>query len=509
MDTPDPERAVPQDAVPTTDLPEDTSPADGPREASRPLWRHRWHRQWDRAVRAIAAEDPPTATWSLRTTDSSEDDRRARLVVDLAARAAALALTTGASCAEATAAALQVVAAYQLRSVHVDVSFSSVTVSHHRGPDRDANTLIRTVPHRSPDYARLSELQALLDQLGGLEVTEARHQFDQIVSRPRPYRRWVVTLAAAVLGLGVALLLGGGWREVVITCATTALVDIVHTQLLRRGLPEFFAQIAGAMVPTLVAVVVMTLAELGTPGLAGMSAPMVVAAGIVALLAGLSVVAAAQDAIDGYLMTASARTFHVGLMTIGIVLGVLVVLWGADLVGLHSYLSPTARVSTNPWFTSIAAIVIAIGFAIAAQTRIAALWWCGGLGLLGWLVVLGVQAVGIGYGSAVGLGATAVAFAAQFVATRLRVAAVGLVSAGVVVLLPGSMVYRGLFGLSQVRSILEAWPAVSELTGAAAVGLAIAMGVSLGTWLGRQVFRRPNRRAMRLALSNTAGSPPD
>lgn len=522
MDAPDPDRVVPSPPTtspaaspatpsaqpPATAAPGAPQPVAVPDNPERPLWRRRWHRSWNRAVRAIAAEEAPTDTWSLRTLDLAEDDRRSRMVVDLAARAAALALTTGSSCAEATAAALQVIEAYHLRGVHVDVSFSSVVVSHHRGPDRDANTLMRRVPHRAPDYARLTELQALLDRLPDLEVNQAREEFDRIVTRPRPYRRWVVVVASAVLGLGVALLLGGGWREVVITCVTTALVDVVHAQLLRRGLPEFFAQIAGAMVPTTVAVGVMTLSEMGVPALAGMSAPMVVAAGIVALLAGLSVVASAQDAIDGFLMTASARTFHVALLTIGIVLGVLCVLWGANLVGLHTYLTPTAQISDNPVQTSLGALVIALGFAIGAQTRLVAVSWCGVLGLIGWLVLLGAEALGLGYAGAVGLGATAVAIIAQLVAVRIRVAVVGLVSAGVVALLPGSMVYRGLFGLSQVHSLLEAWPAISELSGAATVGLAIAMGVSLGTWVGYQLFGQPRWRALRQALRSTSGAPP-
>src|SRR5690606_31915150 len=131
------------------------------------------------------------------------DERHSRSVVDLAGRVAALMLTTGGSCADATAAGLQVCHRYGLASGHVDATFSSVLVSHHRGLERDANTVLRTASIRTPDYARLSDLQQLLDQLPELELDQARAEFNRIIAEPRRYRRWVMTAAAAVLGVGV------------------------------------------------------------------------------------------------------------------------------------------------------------------------------------------------------------------------------------------------------------------------------------------------------------------
>lgn len=456
----------------------------------------------------FASDGPPTAVWTLREMEEVSDDAHARKVVDLASRTAALTLTTGGSNAEATAAALQVAAAYQLTSVHVDVSYTSVIVSHHRGPYRDANTLARTVAHRAPDYERLSDLQRLLDDLPELEVDEARARFDKIVRRSRHYRRWVMTIAAALLGVGVALLFGGGWVVIVATCLTTGAVDLVTHVLSRKGVPEFFGQIAGAAIPTVVAVALMALGESGVPWLKGVSASVIVAAGVVALLAGLSVVSAAQDAIDGFMITAGARTFHVAMMTLGIVMGILVVLWAGSILGLPSYLNPSTTVSSNPLLTSFGAVFIALGFAIGSQTRLSALAWCAGLGLIGWWGYLAsAQLLGLGHGTSVGIGATVAAFLAQLATRPARMAAVGLTTAGVIALLPGSMVYRGLYGLVQVDSVLLAGPALIELLGAGTVAIAIAMGVSLGTWLGRWATRqRPRMRFQRKAVRQTAGA---
>ena len=53
-----------------------------------------------------------------------------------------------------------------------------------------------------------------------------------------------------------------------------------------------------------------------------MRSSLVVAAGIVVLLAGMSLVSAAQDAINGFPVTAGARAFELVTLTIGIVVGI-------------------------------------------------------------------------------------------------------------------------------------------------------------------------------------------
>ncbi len=458
-----------------------------------------------RAAQAIAADGPPTAVMTLREIEEQADERHSRSVVDLAGRVAALMLTTGGSCADATAAGLQVCHRYGLASVHVDATFSSVLVSHHRGLERDANTILRTASVRTPDYARLSDLQQLLDRLPALELDEARSEFNRIIAEPRRYRRWVTTAAAAMLGIGVAVLLGGGWVEIALACLTNAAVDLVLHVTARYGLPQFFGQIAGAAVPTVTAVAVMALGESGVSIFAGTSPSIIVAAGIVALLAGLSVVNAAQDAIDGFLITAGARMFNVAVMTLGIVLGILVVLWGGDLLGLPAYLNVSTPISPSLVRTTVGSALIALGFALGSYTRLRVLVWATGLGVISWLVYTGVLHFGLGFGTAAGIAAVVAAFLAQTFAPRVKMASVGLITAGVIPLLPGSMVYRGLYGVVRTETLADATPALLELLGAAAVAIGIAMGVSLGTWLGRATTRRGQRtRFQRKALRHAA-----
>ena len=88
----------------------------------------------------------------------------------------------------------------------------------------------------------------------------------------------------------------GGWWPC-IAALTTALIEQSMRVLNRWGLPPFFQQAAGAAIATGVAVLLVAWDV-------DVRSSLVVAAGIVVLLAGLSLVGAAQDAISGFPVTA-------------------------------------------------------------------------------------------------------------------------------------------------------------------------------------------------------------
>ena len=100
----------------------------------------------------------------------------------------------------------------------------------------------------------------------------------------------------------------GGWLVALLAAVTTALIERLMRGLDRRGLPLFFQQVAGAAVATGVAVLLVARHV-------EVRSSVVVAAGIVVLLAGLSLVGAAQDAISGFPVTAAARAFEVMTLT--------------------------------------------------------------------------------------------------------------------------------------------------------------------------------------------------
>ena len=436
------------------------------------------------------------------------DQRTARAVIDLAMRVGETLLATGASASDVVATVLRLIDAYGLRSVHVEVTFTSISVSYHRGPDADPMTVMRGIKVRSTDLTRLERLQTLVRDIAEepVEIDVARARFDRLIKAPHPYRRWVVTASLAGLAAAAAALFGGSWQIMLLSFVTTAAADRVQHWLARRGIAAFFTQAVGGAIPTAVAVALLAAASAGVPGLQGISPSLVVASGIVVLLAGLSVVGAAQDAIDGYYVTAGARVFEVLVLTLGIVVGIAAVLAIARRSGVPMRLTADTQLSTNTVVQVLAAMVVSGMFAVSAYAGTRAVVYSTATGGLGWLVYLGASGLGMGPVAASSLAALAAGFLSQLVASRLRVPALALSMAAMVPLLPGLAVYRGLFEIVQ-RSAGEGLGAgLTTLLGAAGIGMGLAAGVSMGTFLARPM-RTELDRGQRRALRRAAGDP--
>ena len=461
----------------------------------------------ERAGHAVHDSDPPTDVLSLWLGADGVDQRTARAVIDLAMRMGETLLSTGASASDVVATVLRLTDAYGLRSVHVDVTFTSISVSYHRGPDADPMTVMRGIKVRSTDLTRLERLQRLVRDIADekVEIDEARIRFRSVISAPHPYRRWVVTASLATVAAAVAALLGGTWIILVLSFVTTAAVDRAQRWLAHRGVAAFFTQVVGGAIPTLVAVGLLAAISAGAPGLAGISPSLVVASGIVVLLAGLSVVGAAQDAIDGYYVTAGARGFEVLVLTLGIVVGIGAILAIAQRSGVSQQFTATASLSTNTVVQVLAAMVVSGAFAISAYAGPRAGFYSTLTGGLGWMAYLGGIRVSLGPAFASAFAALVVGCLAQLVASRLQVPALALTTAGIVPLLPGLVVYQGLFEIVRSTPGAGLSTGMTTLLGAAGIGMGLAAGVSMGTFLARPLrsgLDRGQRRALRRAVGD-------
>ena len=170
---------------------------------------------------------------------------------------------------------------------------------------------------------------------------------------------------------------------------------------------------------------------------------------MVVLLAGLSVVGAAQDAIDGYYVTAGARVFEVLVLTLGIVVGIGAVLAIARRSGVSMQLTADKQLSANTVVQVVAAMVVSGMFARSAYAGTRTVAYSTVSGGLGWLAYLGATGVGMGPVAASSLAALTAGFLSQVGASRLKVPALALSMAAIVPLLPGLAVYRGLFEIVQ------------------------------------------------------------
>lgn len=464
-------------------------------------------RQFSARARRVIAGGRPTVPIGLRGQEGGPEDSLVRLVIDLGLRVGEAMLSTGASAADVTAAVLRLTHAYGVRSIHVDITYSSITISHHRGVLRDPITVMRIAAVMQQDFTRLEKLQKLVRdaERGRLELGSAHERLDAVIDDAHPYSRAVLLLASAVMGAAIAALLAGEWPLILLSALTTTGVQWLVRQLSRRSVPAFFAQAAGAALPTVVAMIFNVLANnLGFAVFANMRPSVVVASGVVALLAGLAAVGAAQDTIDGFYITAAGRTFEVLLLSGGIVAGVLGVLAFSKELGVDLQITPMLQFSSNPLIGVLCAGAITFSFAVSAYAGPRTVAIATLVSMLAWavnsfLVDHEISAQWSAMFAALVIGALATLFG-----IRQRVPSLALATSAIVPLLPGLQVYRGVFELVAYKS--DPTRGGSTLFGAVLIGLSIASGVTLGSLPGRLhrpemlTKRRLTRRRTRLPI---------
>jgi uncharacterized membrane protein YjjP (DUF1212 family) len=302
------------------------------------------------------------------------------------------------------------------------------------------------------------------------------------------------------MGAGTSLLAGGGWVVVLTSIVSAAVISRVLTAIGRRGVPGFFAQAIGAAIPTVFAIGLAVVQESGA-WLDGVLPSLVVASGIVVLLAGLSLVGAAQDAIEGFYVTAAARVFQVLVLTLGIVVGIVVVLGVASRLGVVLAISPDSEILAGPVLQLVAAAIIAAGWAISSYTSVRSALLTALAGAVGWLVSLLVTDAGTSAAFAAAFAASVIGFGTQLARQRIRFSALAVTTAAIVPLLPGRAVYRGLFEIVNGEAGSGLYQGLGTLLGAVGVGMGLAAGVSLGTYGARLATETVRTLADRLTRS--------
>lgn len=425
-----------------------------------------------------------------------EETRQALRVLGLATDVADLLLTSGASASDVTTTAVRITRAYGLRGVHCDVTYTSITLSW-EPRNREPMSTLRVVRARVTDYTRVQRVTQLVEEIetGELTILEAVGRFRRVNHAPHPYRRWVVVVANGGVAIGLGLLWGAHPVVMLITFLATCLIDIALQFLARRRVPTFFQQVVGAAIATSATLLLQWAQAMRIPLLRETQPTLSVTAGIVLLLAGMSVVGAAQDSLDGFYVTASARAFEVMVLTLGIVTGLLLVLRIGTWLGVSVLLTPTAPVlAAGPVQLVVGSMIISASFAVACYASPRAVWVASMLGVLTLLVYLAAGGLGLGEIGSCAIGAVFSAVVARTIAPRLKVPALALIISAIVALMPGSMVYRGVLLLTSNQTSSDTVSGMVVLMTAAGVGLALAAGSSLGTYLTRPMTREFWRR---------------
>jgi uncharacterized membrane protein YjjP (DUF1212 family) len=421
-------------------------------------------------------------------------------VLDLTLRIGELLLAGGEGAEDVEAAMFAISRSYGLDRCEPTVTFTLLSITYQPSLVDDPVTANRTVRRRGTDYTRLAAVYRLVHDISTEEsevsLEEAYRRLAEIRRNRHPYPGWALTLAGGLLA-GAASVLVGGDALVFLAAAISAMLgDRLAWLCAGRGLPEFYQFVAAAM-PSAAMGVALTLSPLDV------RASAVITGGLFALIPGRALVAGVQDGLTGFYITAAARLLEVGYLVVGIVVGVLSVLYLG--LALGAGLNPETAIHSvdRPIVQTLAAMALSLCFAVLLQQERNTVLLATFNGGIAW-VVYGALAntAGVSPVAATAAAAGLVGLFGQVLSRYRFASALPYVTAAIGPLLPGSATYFGLLEIA--RNDLNA--GLTQLTKAAALALAIAIGVNLGGELSRLFLRMPGVEGpLRRAAKRTRG----
>jgi uncharacterized membrane protein YjjP (DUF1212 family) len=423
------------------------------------------------------------------------ETRDIQRTLDLALRVGDMLLANGAGAADVTATMSSIAHHLGLRQALVDVTFTTVHMSYQSSPDELPIAATRHVNQRETDFDDLTRADHLVSALltDEIDLDEARIRLAQISSTGHGTPRWAVTLSWGAIGAGIAMLIGGDWVVTLIAAMAAIGIEILQRFLSRLRLPFFYAQVAGGLFASLLAVGASAVEISADPSL-------VITASIVMLLAGLGFIGAIQDALTGFYITANARVLEVIISTAGIIAGVSGGLTVGRLLGVDIDLDPGASgLSQFPLVVTGAAISAgAFAFSAYAPRRVLLPIAAIAGGAAGINLLLAENDLGRAWPAAIA--AIFIGVVSYTVAGWAQVPPLVIVVSGIVPLLPGLSIYRGLSLLGA-----EDYTGILQMITAAAIAISLAAGVILGEYVAQPLRREARRLEQRLAGPRLVG----
>lgn len=419
-------------------------------------------------------------------------------VLDLTLRIGELLLAGGEGAEDVEAAMFAVCRSYGLDRCEPTVTFTLLSVSYQPSLVEDPVSASRTVRRRGTDYTRLAAVFRLVDDLShpadAISLEEAYRRLAEIRRNRHPYPGWALTGASGLLAGAASVLVGGGLVVFVAAALGAMLGDRLAWLSAGRGLPEFYQFTVAAMPPAAIGVA-LTVAHVDV------RASAVITGGLFALLPGRALVAGVQDGLTGFYITASARLLEVMYFFVGIVAGVLVVLYFGVKVGAQ--LDPDAALNPaeRPVVQIVASMLLSLTFAVLLQQERSTVLWVTLNGGVAWSVYGTLHYPGgISPVASTAVAAGLVGLFGQLLSRYRFASALPYTTAAVGPLLPGSATYFGLLSIAQ-NNVDKG---LVSLANAASLAMAIAIGVNLGSEISR-LFLRVGFAGRRKAAKRTRG----
>lgn len=426
-----------------------------------------------------------------------------REVLNFSLRLAETMFHYGADTVDVDSAIVAVCAAYGLDDVEVDITNQSVLINYVSGIDevddrtqlidvhspsgqeRFSHTVMRVVRSWSENYAALADIYQLIHDIteGGLPRYRAERRLRSINSGRKRYSPLAIMLANIVAAFSLVLALGGSLAAGLVGGLVFLAIYLVNHLISRLKMPGFFTMAAGAGVVTFAAIYISDDSSIFSQLGFHVSAPHIVAAGLMMLLPTGRLVSAVQDALNGFPLTAAGKLVSTGMSFLGIVVGL------ASAVGALSALSVNELDITQTRFVGaslpvayIFYLLASLAFALVSHARWQTLLWIALITSAGfWTYHLYTALLGAGAGRAnTACAALVIGLLSTWLAYRLHSPASIFYVPALTFLLPGLSVFRGLYLFT-----VEANPdsGVPGMVSAISIIVAMAAGVVLGSYL--------------------------
>ena len=336
--------------------------------------------------------------------------------------------------------------------------------------------LLRLPPY---DYnmARLIELRALTGEITSpSQLAKYAARLETIMQAPPPWSGWRFVAMGFLLSAAVAVLLRGGWVEMLCGGLIGAGFVAVYQQMAR--IPRL-----GPAVPVILCALAAMAAQVLALFLPNQTPFISAVAGVVFLLPGFMLtVAMSELATQNYLAGTGRLT---GAFVLLFLMGAGLVIGTKLSLALLPAMPPGSSSLLPPWVIWPTVAALGISLLAVLQAPWSSLFVSAGACLLAWAVY---SLVGAEMGNVVGAftAALAIASAGHLYQFLTRKPAVLMQTPGLITLVPGSMGFRGMHALMEQDSLAG----IGLMTDMLLTGAVLAVGLLLADNIMPLLFSR-------------------
>lgn len=313
--------------------------------------------------------------------------------------------------------------------------FASFTIGTER------NTSLSRVEPGEADLEKLSRLDAILGRVirGTVGPAEASAQVDAVAAAPPRYSKPLTTLSFALASGSSAAFFGGGWLDIAAASCIGLLVGLLSLWAGRSRAHARLLEPLAAVTAAFLAAVVLAL-----PGMPPASPFLVTLAGLIVLLPGLSLTVAMSELATRHLVSGGSRL--AGAALVFVTLGFGVALGGALGEAVTGVSVASASTPLAPWAQVPALVVATLGFTVLFRAHPRE---------IGWILAAGAIAIAGGragahlLGPELGalMGAVMLGVGSNLYARTLDRPSANTQLPGLMLLVPGSLGFRGMAAL--------------------------------------------------------------